>query len=343
MAIRSTLCVTVLALLPLGSGCGETVLEDGPASLGGVGNPTSEGKRALWNRLLPPVPLNKGGGSSRIELAPGRPPDTLGVDGPLHASAGKDEVRRYVAAVLRYSDVLRSTFSAEDPEVQSLMSVGHTNIDILIEPLRYVDSLNPTIYLTTAISRLTEDEHRGVVLANLATAPELIHVVEARGWEEDAAKTLLSVLHERPRHLRTAWIVACAKVASLEHRHDLRFQLATGDNPYWIWRAIRYSPGVGPLDDLVGRAWAEADPGNNSERWRQMAVVAAHYGHIRGLSVLVERLAKRHEWWGVFQKLTGFGRDREDFGRVRDAQRWFASNREMLVYDRSSRRYVIKQ
>jgi hypothetical protein len=304
-------------------------------------------KKVQWYQLLSNADLRSSATVvHRFPLSPGsrqveRTPEYLeGIR--LPESAAKDEVRRYVATILGRAAKYRTSYSGDDPEIDLLEKVGGANADLLVEPLVVLPHLAGSPYLVEALKAVIGDQHKKLILDNLPDCQELAEIVVAKGWTADAAPTLLRVLAERSPYLFTDWVEAAAPIARPENYDDLKFQLANGSNPFHVWKAIRGLPGMEPLDECIERTWRASTRKRGSWEWREFAVVAAHYGHFDAMEVLVQGLGERYVWWWeAFQTLTGFGVGREDVDREKDAQEWFATHKDQLVFDRSQRRYNV--
>ena len=353
MGTGKSIGVVLLVLLGVAA-CGED--EPAPLVVEASEHEETLDKQALWRPLLPVGELRDhrtetvtADGKTVICVeVPLRPPgedarrDHLdGVHLSRHAT--KHEVRRYVAQVLRAAHRARRIYSTRDPEIELLECVGGKHVDVLLEPLVHLDSVNAGSYLIEAMKELADESHKDLILESLADVPRLIAVVVAKGWTESAAPTLLRALEKRSRHLHPDWVTAAARVARPQHYDHLKFQLAEGQDPAGVWLAIRDLPGMEPLDEFVDTTWRGATEEEYHYRWYELAVVAAHYGHVNALEPLARRLPETRRWWGLFQSLTGFGQGRTDPWRYADAQSWVATHKDDLVFDRVEQRYHLKQ
>lgn len=318
---------------------------------------TARAKEALWKQLLPEPQRSEARGVVRHEedgtctvvvTTPIRTPAEAGKREHLHGvdlpdNASRSHVRLYVASILRAAREHRlGGCGSSDPEVELLEGVGSERVDILLEPLVHADLGAEDTYLYEALKTLSDGRHKALIIDRLEAVPGLIAVVRDRGWPEDAAPLLLRRLQERSRDLHPEWVTAAAEVVGPEHYEDLKFQLAEGQHPLDVWMAIRGLPGMEPLDDFVAKTWRAATRTEYGYRWHQLAVVAAHYGHIDALEVFVQRLAGRHWWLELFQRLTGYGLGQDSDVGVVGAQQWFAAHKDRLVFDRSEMRYRLE-
>lgn len=298
-------------------------------------------KTIAWLEMLRDRPDGATKRTAVIRL--GGEPDRGHLEGiTLPEAATKDEVREYIARILRAAASHRNTYGADDPEVELLRRVGPAHVDVLVEPLVYVPILNGSNYLVEALKTLSGEEHKELVLKSLPSAWELIEVVLAREWTEAAAPTLLRVLADRDawsrQTLPTEWIEAVAALRRPECHEHLRNYFYYGDNRYHTWQAIRDLPGL-ELTSEVDRLWPWAKKLNNKWVRLNMAAVAAHYGHLDALEVLFE---EPDQWprWEVIESVTPY-RGRRD--EVDQAKEWFKTHRDRLVFDAAEGKYRVAE
>jgi len=311
--------------------------------------PKAPNLKALWEALVPdPEPRE---GTQTVEIAL-----PLGSSGPeantkqlagirLPEQPSKNQVRVYVGTILRVAGEDRGVFGASDPEVDAIVRVGPEHVDVLIEPLVHLAHFNGEIYVVEALKKLVTDDHKDQVLTNLAAAPALVGVVVHRGWTEDAATTLFKVLAERDPYLDVDWVEAAASVAGPEQYEDLKFHLRRNVNHFNVWKAIRDLPGIEPLEPSIVSAWRGTSREDDPYGWGQLALVAAHYGHVEGLEFVVEDMGRSMRAWRAFQNLTGHAHDVSfPFPEaVERAQEWFAAHKDRMEFDRARGRYIVRK
>jgi hypothetical protein len=252
-----------------------------------------------------------------------------GIDPP--ATATKEQTREYVAKILRAASH-NGAYGADDPEVEFLERVGPANVDVLIEPLVNVDVLNGDIYLVEALKTLVREEHKDLILKSLPSAQELVKVVLARGWTEDAAPILLERLADRRswtnHSLPFEWIVAVASLKRPGSYGDLKTYFYYGLNRYDTWKEIRNLPGM-DLNAEVKTLWPWAKELDDKWVRVEVAAVAAHYGHLDALEVLFE---DPRGWpaWEVIESVTPYRGERRE---AEEARKWFEIHRDRLVLD----------
>jgi hypothetical protein len=249
-----------------------------------------------------------------------------------------------VARILRESVHHRSGSSAEDPEVRLLEKVGSDHVDVLTEPLLYDSSPAGETYLIAALDSLVTDAHKELVLGRLRLARELVGIVTARGWTEDAAPVLLGVLADHASwklpypDLPGEWISAVAALRRPESYGDLKAYLFARGNRYATWKAIKDLPGVlrdADIDSLWG--WGKALDSKFDRN--DVAAIAAHYGQLDTLEVLFEDPGN----WPQREVIDRLTPHRVSLTRPDGARTWFQENRDRLVFDAAAVRYVVER
>ena len=69
-----------------------------------------------------------------------------------------------------------------------LKMVGPEHVDVLFQPLLRRMILNGDIYLVEALKSLVQEDHKDLILGSLPRVPELINIVQLRGWTNEAVR-----------------------------------------------------------------------------------------------------------------------------------------------------------
>lgn len=308
-----------------------------------------ERKVAELQTLLNKYAAEKAGEVHTMEIPLGfdgqpAPPHLKGISLPPRPT--KEQVRAYVATILRAAGSHRGGYGAQDPEVGLLKKVGPDHIDVLMEPLLYAPFPNGDLYLTTALESLVTNAHKDLVLGRLQLCRQVVSIVVSRGWTQDAAPVLLTVLADHASWKPSAggatlpheWVEAVASLKRPESYGDLKAFFYEDGNRYQAWLAIKDLPGV-LLDSDIAAVWAWAKKRNPGYERDSLAAVAAHYGHFDALEELFEDPGNWPQSAAI-ESVTpyrGGPFDREK------ARQWFQENRARLAFDAEARRYNIKE
>jgi len=251
------------------------------------------------------------------------------------------QAREYVSRILAASEGQR-TFSSGDPQVLMLTLVGPEHVDVLVRAANWTPMAD--VHVVPAIRRLAGPEHKDLILDALPRLPELVRVVLDRGWLDDARETLVAGLRHHPDYLPTEWTEAVASFRDPDTYEELKHYLVYGTNRVQTYRAIRDLPGI-ELSDAIADAWRHA----SHSKWEatSMAPVAMEYGHLDALAYAVRTLTdpspsdqRRYDsWrlWGAVGRHTNAPRSAEEL------KRWFAENKDNLIFDPETKMFRVKE
>jgi hypothetical protein len=275
------------------------------------------------------------------------PPHVKGVN--LPPSPTKEQVRAYVARIVREVQHHRGGASNQDPEVGLLRSVGSEHADILMEPLLYDSSPTAEVHLMEALDALVTEKHKALVLERLPLARQLVPIVVSRGWTKDAAPVLLRVLADHASWqlpypgLPSEWIAAVVSLGRPESHEDLKAYLYLRGNRYDTWSTIKDLPGLG-LESDVATLWTWAK--GVRDRWERVnvAAVAAHYGHRDALEILFQDATNWPQWQAI-ERLTPYRGVEGEAGEKSNlrAKLWFEEHRDRIVFDRETKTYRLEK
>jgi len=250
------------------------------------------------------------------------------------------EVREYVSRILVASQD-QQTFSSADPQVQMLTRVGPEHVDVLVRAAGWTPMAG--IHIVPAIDRLAQPEHKDLILDALPRVPELVQVVLDQGWLEDARETLVAGLRHHPDYLPTEWVEAVAFFRDPHTYDELKHYFVHGANRAYTYRAIKDLPDI-ELSGAVAEAWRRSSLGE----WEaiSMAPVAMEYGQLDALAYAVRTLTdpspsdqRRYDSWRLWGAV---GRHTNAPQSAEGLKRWFAQNKDRLVFDPETRMFRVK-
>lgn len=256
----------------------------------------------------------------------------------------KEQVRKYIQDIAAASR-RQNSFSSDDPQVGMLMNVGPANLDVLLESLHggsHFGTMN--FYVMPAIKGLVGNEHKEMILKRLAQEHELAEIVVEQGWAEDARSILIDGLRAKRANLPNYWIKAVASFKDPTTYDALKWHLANGDNPSSTYNAIKDLPGV-DLTQEVAECWERTKDEGQPWEIQNMAGIAMEYGHLDALEKEIELLDS--------DELRHFGPDTgprrlilrytDAHGRPEEIRKWYQENKDRLVFDKVSRKFVVKK
>ncbi len=260
----------------------------------------------------------------------------------LPADPTEQQVADYIDAIMR-ATAGQKYWSSNDVEVDLYVQVGPKRLKTLVDAMFDNNDYVTKGHLETAIGRLAGEEHKPLLLEVLAANRDFVGVIVALGWEQDAKAILVAELARQPTYLPPEWIKAVANLRDPKTYDDLQAYLATGNNSWHTYAAIKDLPGI-DLDDAVAGAWQKVkrERPDNDLAMRYVATFAIAYGHTDALGFLIgwlnpgpdnELLARRTRA-DIARHLTFAGTDTEFLA-------WVLKNRNRLVFDKARAKYDV--
>ena len=248
----------------------------------------------------------------------------------------KEQVRAYISDIL-FASRNQNAFSDSDPQIRMLTEIGPENLDVLLETLSG-GITQP--FMVHAVRRLATQEHKKMVLDALPICPDLVEVVIANGWVQDARDILINELRSGQVSLPIEWINIVASFRDPSTYGDLRAHLVHGSNRLWTYKAIKNLPDM-DLHEAVAEAWQRC----RYREWeaRSMAPVAVEYGHIDALELLVNALDGHSVdlMGGSYSPRSVVLNHTEARGTNEEIRRWFNENKDRLVFDAHSKKFRV--
>ncbi len=264
----------------------------------------------------------------------------------LPEDPSEQDVKAYINVILDAS-IGQNTVGSDDPQIGMLAAVGHKHFHLLLAALLKEGKFSgfaKTHYLRHAIGRLATDEDKPEIIDALERHRELVEIVLAKGWCEDAKDVLIRGLAHQGGvsglgyYVPTEWIEAVAELRDPKTYPDLERYLARGSNPAMTYDAIRDLPGI-ELADAVGKAWKRTRGPMSFGRDR-LAPIALGYGHFEALESTIGQLEDA-ERWEIAKLRTALQRHTEARGSNDAIRKWFDKSRELLRWDAKTRRWRV--
>lgn len=258
----------------------------------------------------------------------------------LPANPTEAQCREYIKEVLDTTRG-RNTFSSRDPQIGMLKRLGSERVPLLVEALGNSPfPFHNEYYLLSALQLMVRDEHKQLILDNLAIIKDLVRIVIRNHWEHDARKILVTELKGRPDYLPTEWIYAVAELKDKDTYDDLIAYLGSGSNPSHTYRAIYTLPGI-DMEGAVKKAWKMKKYGHGFERV-DMAKIAVQYGHEDALACLILSLEDKSDSFSLRSLRANVLKHIPFHGTNEEILAWFTKNRDNLIFDKKTKKYLVK-
>lgn len=243
----------------------------------------------------------------------------------------------------------RVGWSNMDPEVEKLKAVPEKHRDLLFDEV-----LNETTLRNYAFFALKDTDARAFrdrVIASLPDKPQYITIVTAYGWYEQARPFILKRLASAQGSVMPIWFQAFVEVAKPEHYaklHELTTRSLNEAPQFLSLLATLPDYDMANTTNACWRLTADGVRKSNSDfSRRQLAPLVASYGNVEALGVLVDRL---HRAPNTMMQTRDLDDQRLnvirliDFrGSDRDIKEWFDANRDKLVFDNLTKRFVVPE
>ncbi len=258
----------------------------------------------------------------------------------LPDNPSSEQLNQYISDIVAASSG-QNSFSTEDPQTAMLAKIGRENISLLIAKIPESPSWSSaSYYLVEAVARLASESNKTLIFNALPTKKELVKVVVKKGWELDARDILIQGLKDGG-NLSTEWINTVATLRDKESYPLLRNYFINGNIRSWTYKAIKNLP-IENLSGAVAQAWERSQYAHSYER-NSMAVIAAEYGHLDALAVVIDALMSEEskDYWlsqearPALLRCTGF------FGTNEEFVEWFKLNKNRLRFNPETKKFEV--
>ncbi len=246
----------------------------------------------------------------------------------------REQTEKYIEKIV-YLSQKQNRFSQSDPQVSMLCKVDSKNVDLLIT---YANNF----YVQYALSRIVTEKDKKKILEALKVYSQLISCVVKNNWIKDAKETIFERLKYSGRgYLSHEWINAAVELASPKEYDILKKYFVYCTNPDMTYRALSQLEDF-DMKKAVDEAWKYQKRGTQPWAKKQMAMIAARYGHKDALEYLINvyRIETNQHFKGQIQaslyQLTG---KTLSPGKM---AKWYKENESKLEFDQENEEYIIK-
>ena len=251
---------------------------------------------------------------------------------PLNAT--KEHTETYIDAILDATKT-QNAFAANDLQVELLQKIDYKYLPLLIS--RITDKNGPdNFHLSLAAVALVKNTDKKFILKLLPHHPVLIDVVVKFNWQNDAREIIFKKLKNN-NYLPKNWIVCAGQLAKPDDYEILIGYFIRSADKLNIYNSIKDLPGI-KLEDAVAMTWMAKSNSNNYGK-KQLALVAADFGHLDALETVIELRNDSNRYYHriAYDKilaLTGYR------GSYLNMKKWFTDNKNRLVFDKKSQQYL---
>lgn len=268
-------------------------------------------------------------------------PAKLAAIPPLPDKPTDEQIKSYLAAIADAS-AGQNSFSPDNPQVAMYRKIGPGHLSLLLPEISAGAPRN--YHIIYALPDLVGPADKKTALAALAGQPELLVPVLKNGWGKEIKKEAFAVLAgSRAFSIQNQKKEILELVENDEDRKQLIQAFIVQPNLFFLYDDLAKMPGVNATD-LINQAWESQR--FNSQNWtlQPLALQAARRGNLEAFGYLINKFCTRtpNDYFNddilIFLALaTGQPLQAEKL------QNWYSENRDKLVFDPATKRYLVKQ
>ncbi|MGB0767645.1 MAG: hypothetical protein ACPGYV_08025 [Phycisphaeraceae bacterium] len=255
----------------------------------------------------------------------------------------REQAEAYVEA-LRQASHGRRSFSTNDPIVKKLLDLPKAHYDLIIAESTGRSSLRAlAIYALRQIDPETIRKH---FVSTLDENPNGIGVIVMHGWCEDVRPQIVEYVRSADSSMGIAWFQAAVELVEPELYPKLH-EIAI-DSRY----AMQFINMLKTLPDYdvqhtINACWERAAAGKLAVSTSTLAPAAAKLGNVDALGVLIAQIQHRASYMATtstynVRRVQVLGLI-EERGSNKELDQWYKANKDRLVFDGLSGRFVVAE
>lgn len=259
---------------------------------------------------------------------------------PLPEKPTDAQILSYIAAI-KDASAGQNSYSPDQPQVALYRKIGPGHLKLLLPEIPG----SPRNYnLLYALPELVGPADKEAALAALPTAPELITSVLKNGWAKEQKKVVFAILTEgRFYNLYDQKKTILALAETDEDRRLLLDAFVRNAYLNYLFDDLSRLPGVNPVE-LANRAWEQQRFSNDDFQRSQIALLAAKNGNVDALGYLINKIATKTREGYLDDNIPIFIAISTGQSLQPDKLlNWYGENRDKLVWDPATKRYLVKK
>ncbi len=245
----------------------------------------------------------------------------------------KEQLETYIISIIQATKG-QNTYSPRDIQIAMLSKVGSENIDLLFD---YVQNY----HVHNAISNIATQKDKKMILKALAAYPQLITCVIKNHWTKDAKEIIMTRLKRNTgSYLPVQWVEVAAQLASPKEYDILEKYFISSVNPEMTYKALNQLEGF-DMKHAVAKAWAYQKNGVQPWTKKQMAMIAARFGHKDALTYLIKAYRVEVNQYSLNQMRTTIYQLLGEVFPPKKMTEWYKKNQANLVFNPKDERYSL--
>lgn len=265
----------------------------------------------------------------------------LGVKGPdirrlskikLAKNPSKEQVERYIEKIVKVSQG-QNRFSSTDPQIAMLSKIASKHLGLL---LAYAQNY----YVRTAIPNVASKNDKKKILEALKVYPQLITCVIKYEWTEDAKEIIFDYLKNNTgTYLPYQWIDVAVQLSTPKEYAVLEKHFIKGNNPEMNYRALCQLEHF-DMKKAVDKAWNYQKKRAQAWQKKQIAIIAAKFGHKDALKYLVYAYRIEINQHSINQIKSSLYQLTGQTLSPKKMTKWYKEHQAKLVFDPESEEYL---
>lgn len=261
----------------------------------------------------------------------------------LPENPSRDQCKEYVSKLRKACEGRRS-FSSNDPATIKLKALPTQHADLLIAEISNRTSLR--IYANYAMRDIDPEDLRERFVQTLDENPNNIGIIVMHGWVEDVRPAVVEHINNADGTVMPSWFQAAVELDDptlYPKLHEI-----TTQSRY----AIQFINMLEMLPDYdlahtVDVCWQRARDGKLAISQTSFAGKAAAFGNVDALGSLISQLRHSTSYMSHSSsynaRRTNILRYIDYRGSNKDIQKWYADNKEELVFDHRRQRFILPE
>lgn len=261
----------------------------------------------------------------------------------LPAEPTREQYVDYVAA-LREISKMRASSKTNSLMNEKLRALPIEHVDLLIAEIANRTRLQ--YFANNAIRGIDAELLRPQFIKTLQSNPNAISVIVMNGWCQDVRPVILRKIESADASLTPAWFQAAVELAEPELYPKLHEITTNSRYAHQFLGMLKTLPDY-DFAHTVNVCWEKTQDGTLRASSTYIAPMAASYGNVDALSVLVSQLRGSTSY---IMNPSSYNIRRlnvlsyiEFNGSNREIQAWFDQHRDELVFDQFRKQYVIPE
>ncbi len=267
-------------------------------------------------------------------------PAKLAAIAPLPEKPTDAQIISYIAAI-KESSIGQTSFHNGQPQVDLYRKIGPGHLRLL---LTEIPGSPRNYHLFYALPDLVGPDDKEAALAALPAVPDLIVPVLKNGWGKEYKKKVFEVLAGGGAHSLSDQKKAILALAETdEDRQLLMDAFVRNASLSFMFDDLALLPGVNPAE-LANRAWELQRFSSYDWQRSPIALLAAKNGNVEALGFLINKFATKGRDGYLDENIPFFiaiatGQPLQPEKLLN----WYGENRDKLVFDPATKRYLIKK